>query len=76
MRFAETYSVKSDEELDHLAKEEDSLRPEAVAALAMELRRRRTPLGAQTSYQKDARSSAIYAAPDGSLIVALVFFTL
>jgi hypothetical protein len=76
MRFAETYSVKSDEELDHLAKEKDSLRPEAVAALAMELRRRRTSPGAQASYQQDSRSSAIDAAPDGSLIVALVFFTL
>lgn len=76
MRFAETYSAKSDEELDHLAKEKDSLRPEAVAAPAMELRRRRTSPGAQASYQQDSRSSAIDAAPDGSLIVALVFFTL
>ncbi len=76
MGYAETYSVKSEEELHHLAKEKQLLRPEAVAAPAMELRRRGISPGAQASYQQDSRASAIDAAPYGSLIVALVFFTL
>ena len=32
--------------------------------------------GAQASHQQDSRASAIDAAPSGSLILALVFFTL
>jgi hypothetical protein len=76
MGFAETSSVKSDEGLHHLPKEKKSLRPEAVAALVTELRRRGISPQGQASYHQDSRASAIDAAPYGSLIVALVFLTL
>ncbi len=72
MDYAEIYSAKSDEELQQLDREKDTLRPEAAVALATELARRGVPSEASAP---ERMTKVDVAPPYPSLIFALVCFT-